>query len=145
MSANYDPTLVINPPRDRARQLLGDTGEDPAGVFLLQDETILALLALFPFSEAVAELAEGLATRFAQQPDEYNDEGGTKVSWKKRVDQWNLLAMTRRSGDQREEITYTGVQFATVQQADPTPPPKPCDRVDANGNPIPYGTPGLRF
>lgn len=82
-------------PRDRARRLLGDTGVD-GNVFLLDDAEIDAEIAAYRFNEAVAALAEGLATRFAQYPDETETPGGHTVKWKERVGAWQDLAKRLR-------------------------------------------------
>lgn len=86
--------------RDRARFMLGDTGAllDDAGgqVWLLQDETLDALIETYGFREAVALAADGLVARFAQEPDSYADEGGVKVEWRERIDAWRDLAKRMR-------------------------------------------------
>ncbi|MEQ1761556.1 MAG: hypothetical protein ABL984_00285 [Pyrinomonadaceae bacterium] len=81
---------------DRARRLLGDTGVD-GSTFLLQDAEINAEIATYRFNEAVAVLADGLATRFAQFPDETETPGGHTVKWKERVKAWQELAKRLRA------------------------------------------------
>lgn len=83
-------------PRDRARRLLGDTGVD-GGTFLLTDEEIDAEVVSYPFNHAVAVLAEGLATRFAQFPDETETPGGHTLKWGDRVKAWQDLAKRLRT------------------------------------------------
>lgn len=85
-----------NTPRDRARRLLGDTGVD-GNTFLLQDSEIDAEIAAYRFNEAVAVLADGLAVRFAQFPDETDTPGGHQVKWTERVRAWQELAKRLRS------------------------------------------------
>jgi hypothetical protein len=83
-------------PLNAARLLLGDTGAD-GGVFLLSDEEILGMLASAPFNEAVARLAEALAARFAQYPDETTTPGGIRERWGERVRTWMELASRMRA------------------------------------------------
>lgn len=85
-----------NTPRDRARRLLGDTGVD-GNAFLLQDSEIDAEIATYRFNEAVAVLADGLAVRFAQYPDETKTPGGHTVKWTERVSAWQELAKRLRA------------------------------------------------
>lgn len=84
-----------NTPRDRARRLLGDTGVD-GNTFLLQDSEIDAEIATYPFNAAVATLADGLATRFAQYPDETETPGGHILKWSERVKAWQDLSKRLR-------------------------------------------------
>ena len=93
MTATYDPSLPTN--RDHLRQLLGDT--DTASP-LLQDETIDAKLQAFGFTEALAQLADGLASELSQRPDSFKEDGGVEYSWQHRVVQWRELATKARSG-----------------------------------------------
>lgn len=86
---NYDHAKATN--KDRARSLLGDTGVD-GGVWLLSDEEIQADLNTLPFNQAVANLAMGLATRFAQFPDEVETPGGGIMRYRERVEAWQKLA-----------------------------------------------------
>lgn len=102
MSASYDGTHLEEAGRDRARFLLGDTDTSQA---LLQDEEIDALLATFAFKEAVAQCCDHLVSRFAQRPDDYQDEGGVKVKWTERVKAWQGLAKRLRSGDVQTEAS----------------------------------------
>lgn len=94
MATTYVPTLST--PKDRARLLLGDTGVD-GNSFLLTDEEINAMLTASKFNSAVADLAESLATRFAQFPDETDTPGGHKLKWSERVAAWQELAKRLRA------------------------------------------------
>ena len=94
MATSYDPTLST--PKDHVRLLLGDNGVD-GGSYLLQDEEINANVTALGFNLAVAQLAESLATRFAQYPDETDTAGGTRLSWRTRVSAWQTLAKTMRT------------------------------------------------
>jgi hypothetical protein len=80
-----------NTPLNRARRLLGDTGID-GNTFLVLDEEIANELTAYSFNEAVALLADGLAVRFAQYPDETTTPGGHKLKWSERVQAWKDLA-----------------------------------------------------
>lgn len=81
---------------DRARRALGDTGED-GGVFLLTDEAITAELETWRWNDAVALLAEGLAARFGQYPDETTTPGNHTVRWRDRVSTWLEIAKRLRA------------------------------------------------
>lgn len=61
LPASFDPTLSTE--KDDIRLRLGDT----ASPFYLLDATINAKLNQYGFDEACAQLAEGLASYFAQQ------------------------------------------------------------------------------
>ena len=93
MAANftYDNATVTPAPKDRVRKVLGDTGID-GNSWLLSDQEILAELATTSYSEAVASLALGLASRFAQYPDEVDTAGNSKMKWSERVKTWRNLA-----------------------------------------------------
>lgn len=99
MATTYNSTTTSPTPKDRARKLLGDTGVD-GGVFLLTDEEIDSEIATLGFNEAVAQLAMGLASRFAQYPDKTDTPGGSTVEWRERIQQWkDLAAMIRNAPD----------------------------------------------
>lgn len=67
------------------------------GEFLLADETIDGMLSKFTYGESLAQLADSLASRFAQEPDRISDSG-VSVSWKDRVATWRQLAKDARAG-----------------------------------------------
>lgn len=122
MATTYEPALPT--PRDRARLLLGDTGVllDAVGarVWFYQDETLDALIEEFKFAEAVAQAADGLCSRFAQEPDEYQDEGGVRVRWNERIEQWKTLAKKCRSGEiGGPKAGNAGSRYATGKLAAP--------------------------
>lgn len=102
MSASFNPALATR--LDRARLLLGDTGtiKDSGGdpLWLLDNATIDALIQAEGFAEGVAQAAEALITRFAQEPDELTEEGdrGLSLKWTERVSAWRELAARMRSG-----------------------------------------------
>ncbi|MEN6583051.1 MAG: hypothetical protein ABFD54_11425 [Armatimonadota bacterium] len=93
MTATYDPTLPTL--RDHIRLALGDTDTTNP---LVQDETINAKLTTCGYCEALAQLAEALASEFAQRPDSYAESGGLTVKWGERVQAWQDLADSARSG-----------------------------------------------
>lgn len=90
MSFTYDLNLPTE--KDHIRYALGDI--DPENP-LLQDETILAKLQAFGYGEALAQLAEGLASQFAQEPDSFTSDG-MRISWTERVANWRALAKSAR-------------------------------------------------
>lgn len=90
MPATFDPQLTKV--RDRLRFLIGDT--DLAAP-LLDDVTYDAALALYPdWRSAGADLAAGLASRYAQEPDSIAISGEITLSWRNRVQRWTQLAAT---------------------------------------------------
>ncbi len=115
MSASYTGDLSLD--RDRARFLLGDTDTATA---LLQDESIDAMLGLYDFNEAVAQMAMGLATQFAQEPDKLDQDGGLVQTWTERVAAWHALAKDMRSKAQTASPTTprSGVSVGLIQSPD---------------------------
>lgn len=109
MANSYDKATLSSDPVMRARYMLGDTGrlKDDAGatVWLLDQEEIDALITTFGFSEGVAQLADGLAVRFAQEPDKYADEGGVEIEWSSRINAWQSLANRLRTGEIASDIS----------------------------------------
>jgi hypothetical protein len=100
MSATFDPTLPTQ--RDHIRLALGDKHANPtAGAItdpLLQDATIDALLDSLGYVQALAQLADSLATEYAQRPDEYREAGGQGFKWSERVKSWREVASMARAG-----------------------------------------------
>ena len=109
MVNTYDGTILGTDSTMRARYQLGDTGrildDDDETVWLLDQEEIEGMIVAYGYAEGVAQLADGLAVRFAQEPDEYEDEGGVKVRWTERVAQWVNLAKRLRAGDVSTETS----------------------------------------
>lgn len=101
MAAGYDPSGLKTSIVYQARFQLGDKGQlrDEAGdqVWLLQDEEIQSNLELFGYNEGVARVADALAVQYAQEPSEYQDEGGVKVKWADRIQTWRSLAALLRT------------------------------------------------
>lgn len=107
----------------RARFALGDKGQmtDDAGsvIWHLSDEEINSLIAQYGYAEGVAQLAEGLAVQFAQEPDQYDDEGGVKVRWGDRIKAWLELARSLRQGASRDNSKIDSRQLlGTLSQPD---------------------------
>jgi hypothetical protein len=101
LATTYDATALATSPKDRARDILGDKGdlinpEDGSAIWLRTDEEIQALIDLFGFAEGVAQCAEALASRYAQEPDQYQDEAGMVVRWSFKVATWQALAARLR-------------------------------------------------
>lgn len=94
MTSTFDPSLSAT--KDHIRLALGDTDTSSP---LLADETINAKLASFPYSEALAQLAEALISQFGQKPDEYSESGGVRLKWSSRIDAWRSLVEAARAGD----------------------------------------------
>lgn len=103
MPGTYDKTLLAAVPLYRARFQLGDKGDlrDPETndqVWLVDDDEISALIAINGYAEGVAQCADALAVRFAQEPDEYTDEAGVKVKWSLKIATWQNTAKQLRAG-----------------------------------------------
>lgn len=94
MSFSFDPTLASW--RDHARLALGDV---ESATPLLENETIDAKLTSFGFLEGLAQLADGLAMRAAQDPSRYAEgAAGLAVEWTQKVGAWRQLAADCRAG-----------------------------------------------
>ena len=93
MAATFDPALPTL--KDHIRLTIGDRGPD---TWLLTNETIQAKLDTLPYPEALAQLAEGLAAEFAQNPSSYSESGSMSISWGERVKTWLAIADRARSG-----------------------------------------------
>ena len=93
MAATYDPLLPTD--RDVIRFKLGDTeSANP----LLSDEQIDAMiLRMCDWRLAGAELADGLATKAAQDPDSVAVSGTITVSWRSLVPRWVAVAAQLRA------------------------------------------------
>lgn len=93
MAATYDPLLPTD--RDRLRFRLGDT--DVPDNALVSDEQYDAMIAASGWRIAGAELAEGLAARFAQEPDSVSIGGTISVSWRSMIARWIGVAAQLRA------------------------------------------------
>lgn len=124
----FDPALPTL--RDHIRLALGDT-DVTAG--LVADATIDTKLGLFGYSEALAQLAEGLISSFGQRPSKYGESGGVTIEWAGRIDAWKELVKAARSG-QVVVPTTTRVARAGMAIAQTTAQTQTTRtaRVDAN-------------
>ena len=115
MSASYSDDLTIG--LNRARFLLGDTDTTTA---LLQDAAILAMLASFDYNEAVAQLAMGLASDAAQDPDSYEADGGLKLVFAQKIKTWQALAKDLRQNTQvtAPAVPRSGLSVGLIKQPD---------------------------
>ena len=99
MAATYDAALPTA--KDRVRLLLGDVPDDgTSGTIesaLLQDDTIEAMLAQYPYNEAARQLAMGLIARFAGEPDKYEEGNGLRLEWRNRLEAWRALMKELRT------------------------------------------------
>lgn len=91
MAFTYVNTLATA--RDRVRHAIGDTDSQNQ---LRQDETILALIERHGEQGAIAALAEGLASQFAQEPTSFSSDG-LSVSFADRIKTWTALAARIRT------------------------------------------------
>lgn len=110
--ATYDPNLSTD--ADLMRFKVGDSvvGLDASGTeqALRPDAEYLALLALHgDWRLAAADMAESLASQYAQEPDSFSASGDMSVSWKERVKQWQWLAQTLRSEVAAEVAATSGI------------------------------------
>jgi hypothetical protein len=102
MAVTYDDTLPTA--RDRARRAVGDTDVDLA---LEQDETYDAAITLYGEDLGTAVMAEGLAAKFAQEPDSISDDTGS-VRWSERVKTWIAIANRYRTGGATSSSSTAG-------------------------------------
>jgi len=86
---NFNPLILSQV--DQVRLRLMDTG--PA--YVLADATISAILAIFPYDEACAQLAESLGIYYAQQAEQVM-EGRLKIIYQNRFQSYAALAKTIR-------------------------------------------------
>lgn len=110
--------------KDRARLMLGDVPEGAiSGTVadaLLQDDTIEAVLASYPFNEGVRQLAVSLLARFAGEPDKYEEGNGLKLEWRNRLDAWKVLVKELKDTPSSATKARTGVAIASMSSPDLT-------------------------
>jgi hypothetical protein len=104
--ATYDPSLSTE--KDIVRFKVGDidvtTNADGRTNALRPDVEYLAVLDLHgDWRLATADMAESLASQYAQEPDSFTATGDMSVSWKERVKQWQWLASQMRSAVAAED------------------------------------------
>lgn len=110
MAATFDPTLPTA--RDRIRLLIGDHtfGADPTAA-LRSDESINSVLTMTgDYRLAVAELADGLATEYGQEPDSFTATGDMSISWRDRVSAWEELSARMRRAVAAEQGIRDGMR-----------------------------------
>lgn len=93
MAATFDPNLARL--QDHARLILGDT---EVGVAVLQDETIVAVLAATTYSKGIGLLAEAMLATFAAEPTRYREHNGVEYVWEDRLKHLQELARRGRNG-----------------------------------------------
>ncbi len=113
-TATFDPALSSQ--RDHIRLAIGDTDTDAA---LVADTTIDALLAEYPYTEALALLCDALIAEFGQMPDRYSEQQGIALQWTQRIEAWSRLATLARSGQIKTpgagtQITRRGVALGML-------------------------------
>lgn len=118
MAATFDPTLPTK--RDEARLWLGDyhtsavAGAVPNA--FLQDETIDAKLALYPYPEAVAQLASALISKYANAPDTYEEGHSLRLEWKNRLAAWRTVVDEARASNVSPTLVYRpGIAVGQIQ------------------------------
>jgi hypothetical protein len=112
MATTYDPTQPTL--RDRARFYVGDTDMTKP---LLADEEYEALLSQYEYNTALAEILESLANKFSAYPDEYDEQGRIRVSWKNRGQAWLANAKRLRVQDTTPAATApqnNGIAIGTI-------------------------------
>lgn len=91
-AATFDQTLPTD--LDWMRFILGDMNMDAP---LRSDAQYQALLASSANRYlACAEMAESLASEYAQQPDSFTAVGDVSLSWRERVKTWEARALQMR-------------------------------------------------
>lgn len=109
---SFDPSLAE--PRDVSRFWLGDWGE----VELLTDDQYDASLSAYGLEPGTAFLADGLAAKYAQQPDRVTLPSGLSVAWSERVKAWAALALRLRTG---QGLGAGGISMVGVTYGAPDP------------------------
>ena len=106
LTFDFKPELAPSTPLYRARRLLSDVGEmkDMTGatVWNYSNEEVQGWIDVDGFNEGVAKLAQSLATKFAQEPVSYRDDGGVAIDFAPRIKQLQELAKALRSNVSRE-------------------------------------------
>lgn len=108
MAATFDPALATK--RDEARMWLGDYHTNAsAGVVAnayFQDATYDAKIAAYTFPEAVAQLANALVSKYANQPDLYEEGHSLKLEWRARLATWRAIAAEARKSGAKPSVNY---------------------------------------
>jgi len=130
MAATFDPALSSK--TDEVRLWLGDYHTNatagPVANAFLQDATIAAKLHLYPFNEAVAQLASALISKYANSPDMYEEGNSLKLEWRNRLAAWKeVVAEARRSGAAPTQTYRPGIAVGKLSS--------PLDSIVSTGNP----------
>ena len=117
MAATFDPSLASK--IDEARLWLGDYHTNavagPVANALLQDATIGAKIAAYPFNEAVAQLASALISKYANAPDSYEEGGSLKLEWHSRLAAWKeIVAEARKAGAAPTTLYRPGIAIGVI-------------------------------
>ena len=108
MAATFDPALSSK--RDEVRLWLGDyhtnAAAGPVADAYLQDATIDAKLAAYPFNEATAQLANALISKYANKPDEYEEGNSLKLQWHNRLASWKETVSEARKAGAAPALTF---------------------------------------
>lgn len=94
MAYTFDPTLPTA--KDQVRLRLQDTDLNNVSVQVFQDESIEAMLSMYSFDEACAQLCESAMVFFAQMAETV-DNGPVKYTYRARADFYKGLAVSIRS------------------------------------------------
>lgn len=114
MSFTYDPNLSTL--RDVARRRLGDT-VDAGHVF--ENEEIDGMLARYPLNEALAQLAESIAYKYASKADEMS-EGDERRVYRSRSASFLKLAATFRASPAYDSALELGASVGQMVAPDLT-------------------------
>jgi hypothetical protein len=94
MAYTFDPTLPSL--KDQVRLRLQDTDLNDPSNQIFQDETILAMLGMYSYDEACAQLAESAGVYFAQEAESV-DNGPVRYIYRGRADFYMKLSVQIRS------------------------------------------------
>lgn len=121
---DFNPELAPTDPLHRARRLLADVGEivDEMGVPVWQysNEEISGWITADGFNEGVAKLAQSLATKFAQEPVTYKDDGGIEIDFRERIKTLRELAADLRRNISAEVNPLGASRFMGGQLSGPS-------------------------
>jgi hypothetical protein len=78
-------------------------GDTDAARPLLQDEEYAAILSRYPYNIGLATILESLANKVSAYPDEYDETGRIKLSWRERGKAW--LANAKRLREEQVDDT----------------------------------------
>jgi hypothetical protein len=119
MAYTFDPTLPSL--KDQVRLRLQDTDLNDPSNQIFQDETILAMLGMYSYDEACAQLSESAGVYFAQEAESV-DNGPVRYVFRGRADFYLRLAAQIRSVAQPApgSPVWTGATFGAIGVPDLT-------------------------